>query len=139
MSGAADLAGLTALMLEQELRRLRQERQARAALEAGLAQMQAMREAAWQDSGAVTARQRLGADTLWQGWLVAKRAGLMRDMALARAREDEATARARTAFSRAEASAMLVAEARAGARQERLQREAEALDALARLRRGGPE
>lgn len=136
MSGTEDLTRITALLMEQELDRLRQRRAAQAQLQGQLDQMDRMREAAQADGGAVTARQRIGADTLWQGWMLAKRAAILRDMALARAREEEALAGARRAFSRQQAArALIEAEARK-ARRQRLKREGDGLDALATLRLG---
>lgn len=135
MSGYTELARITALLLEREMEAHRSNVDQVRQLDLSLAQLDEMRRAAQADTGAISARQMLGADSLWQGWLVDKRADLLRRMALSRAREAESLARARTAFSRAEAAKSLVEETRTESKRKRLQHEADEMDALGRFRR----
>lgn len=135
MTEFSQLAVITEMLLEKELETVRAHRREIAALNQSLAQMDAMREAALADQASVTARQRIGADALWQGWLVKKRAELLRGMALAQAREGDSLARARTAFSRAQAAEALVEDDRRAAQQKRLKAEADRLEDLGILRR----
>jgi len=129
-----DLIAATDLLLERELEAHRRNMSASARVAGELAQIDAMRRAAQADQGAVGARQLLGADTLWQGWLVGKRAEALRQSAIARAREGESLARARTAFSRAQAAEALARDEKEARKRRRLKAEAEAIDALGMLR-----
>ncbi|MGP6088714.1 hypothetical protein [Antarctobacter jejuensis] len=131
-----DLTEATDLLLERELEQHRRNLAETARLEGELAQIDAMRHAAQADVGAIGARQMLGADSLWQGWLVAKRATVLRQSAVARAQEANSLGRARLAFSRVEAAQSLAREEIAQKRKNRLKAEADATDALGVLREG---
>ncbi|MBY6159464.1 aldehyde dehydrogenase family protein [Mameliella alba] len=131
-----DLTTATGVLLERELEAHRRNLSESAQIAGELAQIDAMRQAAQADQGAINARQILGADTLWQGWLVSKRAEILRRSAMARAREADSLARARTAFSRAEAAKSLAQADKDAARKRRLQSEAETIEMLGVLREG---
>lgn len=134
MSEFSELARITSILLEREMKAHRTNVEQLRQLDGSLAQLDEMRRAVQADTGSITARQILGADSLWQGWLLDKRADLLRRMAMSRAREAESLARARTAFSRAEAAKSLVEETRTEAKRKRLQHEADEMDALGRFR-----
>jgi hypothetical protein len=135
MSRYDDLAQVTRIHLEMTLEKHRRSRAESDRLDAERGQIDALRHAAQQDGGAVTARQILGADTLWQGWLARRRAEIQRQSALARALEEETRQQARLAFSRNAAAQRLIEEDRV-ARQRRIdQAEADGIDALGQLRR----
>lgn len=131
-----DLTEATDLMLQQELDRHRRNLAETARLETELAQVDGMRRAAQADMATIGARQMLGADSLWQGWLVNKRAEILRQSAIARAQEADSLARARTAFSRVEAAQSLAQQEIMEKRKRRLKAEAEAIDALGVLGEG---
>ncbi len=131
-----DLRDATDLLLERELEKHRRNLAETARLEAELAQIDGMRRAAQADAGAIGARQMLGADSLWQGWLVNKRAEVLRRSAIARAQESDSLARARKAFSRVEAAETLAREEIAEKRKNRHRAEADEIDALGMLREG---
>ncbi len=131
-----DLTEATDLLLQRDLDTHRRNLAVSARLAAELAQIDGLREAAQADTGAISARQILGADALWQGWLVRKRAEVLQRTAMARAQEADSLSRARTAFSRAEAARSLALEDVESRKRRRLKSEAEAMDALGVLREG---
>lgn len=139
MTEYRQLATITEVLFETALDQVRGHRREVSALNQTLTQMDAMREAALADGNSVTARQRIGADTLWQGWLLQKRAELLRHMALAQAREGESLARARTAFSRVQAATALIKEEERHAKEKQLKTEADSLDDLGILRRAASD
>jgi hypothetical protein len=115
---AEALAEVTRARLE---RIFHQQRQCRAELgrhHAEIDEIDRIRNEARNRSGPVTVSARIGADTLWQDWLLQRRAALLRAVALDRAREAELRNRARQAFARNEAAVEL-------AERERACREAE--------------
>lgn len=130
-----ELADVTRILLEREMDQHRQSLEQSRRIAAELAQIDGMREAAQADVGAITARQLLGADTLWQGWMARKRAEIQRRAALARAQEGETLSRARLAFSRTQAAEALVKKARDESLRKRALSEADRIDALGQLRR----
>ena len=93
-----DLKEATGLLLERALEAHRRNLAESTRIAGELAQIDAMRLAAQTDPQSIGARQMLGADALWQGWLVGKRAEILRRAAMARAQEADSLARARTAF-----------------------------------------
>lgn len=131
-----DLAEAAGLLLERDLEMHRRNIAESARLAAELAQIDDLRHAAQADVGAIGARQVLGADALWQGWLVAKRADILRRTAMVRAQQADSLARARTAFSRSEAARSLVEAETRQKRQRRLKAEADAIEAIGVLRMG---
>lgn len=135
MTQYSELAAVTKILLERELDAHRQSLDHSRRIAGELAQMDAMREAAQADAGAITARQMLGADTLWQGWMVRKRAEILRRAALARAHEQETLARARLAFSRSQATEELVEKDRKARIRKLALADADRIDELGQLRR----
>lgn len=131
-----DLTQATELMLERDIEAHRRNLAESSRLAGELAQIDGMRQAAQSDPGAISARQILGADTLWQGWLATRRAEILRHSALARAHEADSLARAKTAFSRAEAARRLAREEVDECRKRRLKSEADGIDALGVLLEG---
>jgi hypothetical protein len=134
MSRYDELAEATRLLLEQELDAHRRNLEQSRRIDGELAQLDAMRKAAQSDPGAITARQILGADTLWQGWLARKRQEMLRQAARARAQELMTLDRARLAFSRTEAADTIRREAKMEAIRKSRTREADAMEALGQLR-----
>ncbi|SNS11030.1 hypothetical protein SAMN04488078_1004126 [Antarctobacter heliothermus] len=131
-----DLTEVTELLLERDLEKHRRNLAESNRLAGELAQIDSLRQAAQSDTGAINARQILGADTLWQGWLATRRAEILRHSAMARAQEADSFARARTAFSRVEAANNLAREEVEARQKRRLKAEADANDALSILREG---
>lgn len=64
------------------------------------------------DTGAIPGLQRLGADVAWRDWAARRRAQLLRELAILRAREMESLPKARIALARADALALLAARER---------------------------
>ncbi|WP_417205871.1 hypothetical protein [Antarctobacter sp.] len=131
-----DLTEATELLLERDLEAHRRNLAESSRLAGELAQIDGMRQAAQADHGSINARQMLGADTLWQGWLATRRAEILRHSAMARAQEADSQARAKTAFSRVEAARKLALEEVESRRKRRFKAEADAIDALGILRAG---
>ncbi|KUF09598.1 hypothetical protein [Pseudoponticoccus marisrubri] len=130
-----DLISASSLLKEQALERHRERVRARQDIEAELAQIDQLRAAAQADGGSLGARQILGADALWQGWLVRRRTEVLRQMAMARARELESLDRARNAFAREEAARTLQEDDQRARMRKQRSAEADALDDLSLLRR----
>jgi hypothetical protein len=128
-----DLTQITNVLLERQLDIYRRNLAESARLAAELAQIDGLREAAQADVGGIGARQILGADALWQGWLVRKRAEVLRRMAMARAQQADSQARARIAFSRAEATKTLALEEAVFQKERRQRMESEAIETLSIL------
>lgn len=135
MSKYAEMAEVTKILLERELDRHRQSLEQSRRIAGELAQMDTLRAAALADTGAITARQMLGADTLWQGWMARKRAEILRRSAMARVQEAETLGRARVAFSRSQAATSLMQRDREERLRKRLMAEADRIDELGQLRR----
>ncbi|GAA4221868.1 hypothetical protein J4E08_04505 [Sagittula sp. NFXS13] len=135
MTKYTELASITRIMLEKDLDQHRKSLDQSRQIAGELAQIDAMRAAAQADAGAISARQMLGADTLWQGWLLRKRADIQRRAAQARAQEMQTLAVARVAFSRTQAAENLVEQARTENLRKRQLAEADTIDALGQLRR----
>lgn len=131
-----DLATASGLLLERDLEAHRRHLAESARLAAELRRIDDLRRAAQADAGAIGARQILGADALWQGWLVAKRADILRRTAMARAQEADSLTRARAAFSRSEAARSLVEQDLRERMSRRRKAEADAIDAIGMLREG---
>ncbi|CUH79705.1 hypothetical protein [Tropicibacter naphthalenivorans] len=129
------LLEVTQILKEKALEKHRRNLDESARLAQEIEQIDELRRSVQADSETIGARQMLGADALWQGWLLRKRAEFLRQAALARAREFDSLAQARTAFSRAEAAKELDEKAREERRQKLLAREADTLEALGTMRR----
>lgn len=130
-----DLIQVTDLLQERALDKHRKNLAESRRLNQELAQIDAYRQAVQADVTSLGARRLSGADTLWQTWLVRKRATILQEMALARAKEADSLAIARTAQARFEAAENLEAAEQRKSRDKRLLVEVETIDALGRLRR----
>lgn len=130
----SELVRVTEVFKERALEKHRRNLEASQKLADELTQIDTLRQAAQADTESLGARRMMGADALWQGWLVRKRAEILRQSAMARAHEMDSLAQARTAFSRAEAATTLEEEARETAKRKMLTRQADALDALTVMR-----
>lgn len=131
-----DLTEATELLLERDLEAHRRNLAESKRLAGELAQIDGLRQAAQSDGGSINARQILGADMLWQGWLATRRAEILRHSAMARALEADSLARAKTAFSRAEAARKLARDEVEARQIRRHKAEADTIDALGILREG---
>ncbi|MGH1412426.1 MAG: hypothetical protein ACRBB0_02975 [Pelagimonas sp.] len=129
-----DLEQVTVSLKEQALEKHRQNLAESQRIASEIEQIDTLRSEAQNDDDGLLARRAVGADTLWQSWLMRRRADLLRDAAMARAYEGESLARARIAFSRAEATQSLVQEEKAKRKYKTLQRYADQLDELGTLR-----
>lgn len=142
MSGSEnikDVIAVTEVLQERALDRHRKNLAESKRLADELAQMDALREAAQQDTRSLEARRATGADTLWQTWMVTRRAMILQEMAMARAREGDSLSQARVAQARFDAALRIEEDARRERRERRLGAEAETIDALARLRLAGQD
>ncbi|MFW2589559.1 hypothetical protein [Sagittula sp. SSi028] len=135
MSKYSEMASITRVLLERELDIHRQNLNQSRQIEGELAQIDVMRTAAQSDGGAISARQILGADTLWQGWLLNKRADVLRRAAGARALELVSRDKASFAFSRLQAVEQLIEQDTKENLRKRELAEAETIEALGRLKR----
>jgi hypothetical protein len=135
MTKYGELEEATRLMMERDLQSHRRSLQQTRMLQAELDQLDGLRKAAQADSGSITARQILGADVVWQGWLSQKRSQILQSMAAARAQEAFTMDRARIAFSRNEAARSLVEQESKNKRRRRDEAAADTIDALGHLRR----
>lgn len=135
-SGIDDLVQVTDTLCEQALEAHRRNVAKSQSIAQEVAEIDSLRVAAQQDEQGLEARRLVGADTLWQGWIMRRRADLLREAAMARALEGESLAKARTAFARVEASKSIQEDERKKAKHKALLRDAERLDELGTLRRG---
>ncbi len=71
-----------------------------ARLRSELDEIDRLRKTAQADLSNLTERRILGADTLWQGWLLQRRAKVLEQMALVRARLAQSYVRAKECFAR---------------------------------------
>ena len=129
-----DLVPVTRLLMERALDEHRKNLAESRRVAAELDEIDALRQRAQGQMQDVGASRIVGADTLWQGWLMQRRTRLMQEAALARARELDSFGRARTAFARAQATQSLEDKRRAEARAKFLFHEEERLEALSVLR-----
>lgn len=134
-----DLIQVTDLLQERALDKHRQNLAESRKLKEELAQIDAFRQAVQDDAGSLGARRLSGADTLWQTWLVRKRATILQHMAMARAKEADSLAHARTAQARFNAAERLDAEEKRKSREKRQLAQTETLEALGRLRQAMAE
>lgn len=135
-SGINDLVQVTDTLCEQALEAHRRNLAKSQSIAQEIEEIDSLRVAAQHDGEGLQARRLVGADTLWQGWLMRRRADLMRDAAMARAYEGESLAKARTAFARAEASKSILEDERQKAKKKALLRDADRLDEQSTLRQG---
>ena len=129
-----EMAAVTRILLERELDIHRQNLNRSRQIEGELVQIDTMRAAAQSDTDGISARKILGADTLWQGWLLNKRADVQRRMAGSRALELISRDKARLAFSRLQAVEHLIDEDTKANLRKRDLAEAETVEALGRLK-----
>ncbi|MCT4555023.1 MAG: hypothetical protein N4A53_10080 [Pelagimonas sp.] len=131
-----DLLQVVELLEERALNQHRNNLAAIQAVKEEVQQIDGLRAAAQAEATSLGARRMSGADTLWQSWLMQQRAALMRNQAIAQARERESFLTARTAMARAEAVKSMEEVAQTERRNKRLILEAERLEELGRLRAG---
>ncbi|MDJ0823851.1 MAG: hypothetical protein QNJ09_18850 [Paracoccaceae bacterium] len=105
-----------------------------ARLQAELDEIDTLRQAAQADTSKLTERRVLGADTLWQGWLLQRRARVLEQMAMARARQAQSYLRARESFARDAAISDLEQAERRALRARAEAKRADDLQELAMLR-----
>jgi hypothetical protein len=135
MSQYHELIEVTEVQKEQALEVHRKNLAETRRLQDELAQIDSLRAPAQQDEATIGARQILGADGLWNGWLLRKRADILQQTAMAKARELNSLDIARTAFARAEAAQELDRIEREELRQKKLKDAANYLDDLGVMRR----
>lgn len=134
MSKFNDILPITEIHKERALEAHRRNVAETRRLEGELVQIDALRFSAQHSSETIGARQILGADGLWQGWLLRKRADILQELAMAKALEGESLGRARQAFSRDSAVRELAEKEKTDRRKLMLQRQADQLDHLGQLR-----
>ena len=134
MSQYEPLLQVTEILKETALEQHRRNLDESQRLADELEQIDALFRAVQEDQTTIGARQILGSDALYQGWLLRKRAEILRKAAMARARVHDSMEKARTAWSRAEAAAELDQKDRHAARSRALARQADTLEELTRLR-----
>ncbi|WP_425097725.1 hypothetical protein [Tropicibacter sp. S64] len=129
-----DLIAVSDILQERALDKHRMNLAESRRLAAELDQIDALRQAVQEDGASVGARQLSGADSLWQTWLVTRRAFILQEMAMARAKEADSLSQARLAQARFDAAQSLDREDRKRSREKRLLAQAETIEALGRLR-----
>lgn len=129
-----DLVPVTQLLMERALDNHRKNIAESQRVAAEIDEIDALRQRAQGQMQDMGPQRMIGADTLWQGWLMQRRARLMQESALCRARELDSFGRARLAFARAEATRSLDEKRLAELRARRLFHEEERLEALSVLR-----
>ena len=107
------LTPITAILQERAFDLQRQRTAELARIEGEIREIDHLLEAAMENAAAITTGRMIGADTLWSEWILQRRADLLRQSAIARARQAESLARARSAFARHQAALSLVEEAHA--------------------------
>ncbi|WP_136443320.1 hypothetical protein [Pacificoceanicola onchidii] len=135
MSGQFDdIIRVSDILQERALEKHRKNMAETKRLNDELAQIDDLRKAVQQDGASLNARQMSGADTLWQTWLVTRRATILQEMAMARALEGESLVQARRAQSRFEAAQEMAREEHKKSLERRQLAQTEDLEALGRLR-----
>lgn len=129
-----DLLRVSDILQERALEKHRQNMAESKRLAGELQQIDKLREAIQKDGATLSARQMSGADSLWQTWLVTRRAMVLQEMAMARALEDETLLAARRAQARFQAAESLAREERKKTVEKRQLQQVEDLEALGRLR-----
>jgi hypothetical protein len=128
-----DLQPVTAALRDEALDRHRRNIAESRRIAEELSEIDAMRRSAQSAWGDVGAHRMLGADQLWNGWLLNRRATLLQQAAMARAQEYDSAAAAQTALARHDALEKL-ARKEAEARRARADKAAMArLEALGML------
>ncbi|MBR9890057.1 hypothetical protein GYB14_00060 [bacterium] len=135
----SDLGQLTRLLQDRAFEQHRRDRDEERRLLDELARIDALRQAAFDETESLADRRLIGADTLWQGWLSRRRGELNRDLARCRVQQEHSLARARLALARAEATKRVHEQEAAILRHKRLHQEEIRLDALWRLAFKDPE
>lgn len=85
------------------------------------------------DNGAIMGLQRLGADIAWRDWAARRRAQLLRELAILRAREMESLPKARVALARADALALLAEQQRQEQQRDHDRKQLRSLQTLSLL------
>ncbi len=138
-SNIKDLIEVTTTLKEQALERHRRNLEESRRIDSEIEQIDHLRAEAQKDDAGLMARRAVGADTLWQSWLMRRRADLLRDAAMARAYEGESLVQARTSFARAQAAQEISDKEEHDKRQKLLARYADRLDELGTLSKGRSE
>jgi hypothetical protein len=131
--GFDELCKATQLLEEQALDRHRRVLDERNRLEQEMAQIEELRRKGQSDGDSLPARRAIGADTLWQGWVMQRRAEVLQRSALCRAREEASFALAQQSFARHRALEALALQERQKQRNRSLQKQAQTLEALGLL------
>ncbi len=129
------LRHVTRILKEQAMRRYRQALQERAALDSELAEIDEMRKLGQRENASLHARQSIGADTLWNGWMLQRRLEILQKTALCRAKEEDRRDAAKRAFSRDLALQEIIQDAKTEREKGEAQKEAVRTDALVLMQR----
>ncbi|WP_299936304.1 hypothetical protein [uncultured Pelagimonas sp.] len=125
-----DLIQVTSTLKEKAMALHRKNLEDRRRIENEIEQIDVLRNTVQADDGGLMARRAVGADSLWQSWLIRRRAELLREAAMARALEGESLTRAQFAFSRVKAIEELQKEEIQNRRQKKLAYYAQQLEEL---------
>lgn len=125
-----DLIQVTSTLKEKAMTLHRKNLEDRRRIENEIEQIDVLRNTVQADDGGLMARRAVGADSLWQSWLIRRRAELLREAAMARALEGESLTRAQFAFSRVKAIEELQKEEIQNRRQKKLAYYAQQLEEL---------
>ncbi|WP_299921821.1 hypothetical protein [uncultured Pelagimonas sp.] len=125
-----DLIQVTSTLKEKAMALHRKNLEDRRRIENEIEQIDVLRNTVQADDGGLMARRAVGADSLWQSWLIRRRAELLREAAMARALEGESLTRAQFAFSRVQAIEELQKEEIQNRRQKKLAYYAQQLEEL---------
>ncbi len=136
MSDYEEIARLAVLLEDRSMQQLRADRREGDQIRARIAEIDRMRALARDEATEIGALRLIGADALWQDWLLREKASLRRDEALAKAREEQSCAVAREALARREAAESLVRQDMTERRTRRIRRDDDMLDALGVLGNG---
>lgn len=134
MSDYSQLIEVMKILREKALEAHRRNMRESERLAEELAQIDTLRNAVQADQASIGARQLLGADALYQSWLLRKRAEILRQAATIRILAHESLEKARDAWSRVQAVDDLMAEENRQKRLKQLARQSDALEEINRLR-----
>ncbi len=136
MTDARPLAELARALEERALSEHRARVAETEARRREIAEIDALRDAARDAQRDLTTGRLVGADMIWQGWLLRRRSEAMREAALARAAELDSAAIARLALARKDAAEALVAASDTARKAAVDRHRQEALEALMVLAAG---
>ncbi len=101
------ISPITEVLQERAFEAQRRQAEELAGLEGEIGEIDRLRAAARACLGNADGGRSIGADVLWSDWILQRRADLLRQSAMAHARQSETLARARLAFARNEAALAL--------------------------------